>query len=219
MGDQGPNTGLLLAQAWSPAQEGQVEPTTEASLPYPNSPKIPEAWLSYPGDRPALLAGSKDGGVQEGWASAEPYWSNYAEAPGLTPACSGPSPPGSMDPSGRSAPSPPPGLIPRSCWHVPPVPAPCGSPAPCPEDAGRAPGLTPSSACLLTHSLWLPGQNCAQAGGAWQPGSFFSLFCTLSGASRLQPTGRPLPRLSLPSPGPPSLDRLTSPPLLDPAAS
>lgn len=53
MGDQGPNTGLLLAQAWSPAQEGQVEPASEASLPYPNSPKIPEAWLSYPGDRPA----------------------------------------------------------------------------------------------------------------------------------------------------------------------
>ena len=52
----------LEAQAWSPAQEGQVEPASEASLPSPNSPKIPEAWLSYPGDRPALLAGSKDGG-------------------------------------------------------------------------------------------------------------------------------------------------------------
>lgn len=218
MGDQGSNTGLLLAQAWSAVQEGQVEPMSEALLPSPNSPKIPEAWLSYPGDRPALLAGSKDGGPERAGPRPSPTGVTMLRSRASLPLARGPSPPGSVDPSGLSAPSPPPGLVLQSCWHLLPVPAPCGSPVPCPGDAGRAPGLTPSPACLLTHSLWLPGQNCAQTGGAWQPGSF-SLFCPLSGASRLQPRGRPLPRLPLPSPGPPSLDQLTSSPLLDPAAS
>ena len=195
MGDQGPNTALLLAQAWSPVQEGQVEPASEASLPSLNSPKIPEAWLSYPGNRPALLAGSKDGGSKRAGPRPSPTGVTMLRPRASLPLSRGPVLPALRTPQGAQPLFPPPGLIPRSCWHVPPVPAPCGSPAPCPGDAGRAPGLTPSPACLLTHSLWLPGQNCAQAGGAWQPGSFFSLFCTLSGASRLQPTGRPLPRL------------------------
>ena len=218
--DGGPSSKhrALAGPGLVPAQEGQMEPVSEASLPSPNSPKIPEAWLSYPGDRPALLAGSKDGGSERAGPRPSPTGVTMLRSRASLPLVRGPSPPSSVGPSGRSPPPRPQAWSHRAagtfCLSLPHV----GLLSPVLGTLGGHRASPQSPACLLTHSLWLPGQNCAQVGGAWQPGSF-SLFCPLSGASRLQPRGHPLPRLPLPSPGPSSLDRLTSPLLLDPAAS
>nr|XP_019829130.1 PREDICTED: alanine aminotransferase 1 isoform X2 [Bos indicus] len=96
--DGGPSSRhrLLLAQAWPQRRR--------ASLPSPNSPKMPEAWLSYPGDRPALLAGSKDGGSERAGPRPSPTGVTMLRSWALVPLAWGPSPPSSVDPSGRSPP-------------------------------------------------------------------------------------------------------------------
>lgn len=189
MGDQAPDTGSCWPRP-GPSAGGPRSPP-------PTAPRC-RGLAQLPGRQACSAGREQRWGVREGWASAEPYWGNYAEVLGLSPARLGAQPSQLCGPLRALTPSLPAGLVPQSCWHLLPVPAPCGSPVPCPGDAGRAPGLTPSPACLLTHSLWLPGQICAQVGGAWQSGSF-SLFCPLSGASRLQPRGRPFPGSPFPA--------------------
>ena len=104
--DGGPSSKhrALAGPGLVPAQEGQMEPVSEASLPSPNSPKIPEAWLSYPGDRPALLAGSKDGGSERAGPRPSPTGVTMLRSRASLPLVRGPSPPSSVGPSGRSPP-------------------------------------------------------------------------------------------------------------------
>lgn len=165
-------------------------PCQSASLPSPDTPRIPEAWFSYLGDWPKQRWGP------ERAVCTEPCWGK-AEAPGSILPLER-SLPTSSNHLRHSANLPSPRPSPSELLELsgPPYP-PCGSPA---AIMGTL-GLAPSPACLLTQSLWLPGAELYRLVGrsplAPAPPSAFAV--PFSGASRLPCRGCPLPLSSLPT--------------------
>lgn len=121
-------------------------PCQSASLPSPDTPRIPEAWFRYLGDWPKQRWGP------ERAVCTEPCWGK-SEAPGSILPLER-SLPTSSNHLRHSANLPSPRPSPSELLELsgPPYP-PCGSPA---AIMGTL-GLAPSPACLLTQSLWLPG--------------------------------------------------------------
>lgn len=161
---------------------------SEALLPPPTAPRFLELRPST--QRQACSAGgSKDGGPR-GWASASPTGVTMLRSRAHLRR-SGPAP--GRDPSG-----PQPSLSQASCpaellAHLLPG-LPCMWVS-CPPswDAGGHRPFTPSPASAFpTHSLWLPGQNCAlvTAGPAARPLQASSV---LSVGPQPQPQGAPSP--------------------------
>lgn len=200
MGDQGSNTGLLLAQAWSAVQEGQVEPCLKPCSPPPTAPKIPEACAQLPRRQACSAGGGRMGAGRMGprqallgqlcWEVPGPpsRFARGPHSPGLW------TPQNALQPHAQASSCRAAGTFCLSLPHV-------GPPVPCPGDAGRAQGLTPSPACLLTHSCGSQGQNCAQTSGGLAARLLQPLLSSQWG-QQAAAKRRPLPRLPLPSPGP-----------------
>lgn len=154
-------------------------PRLSASLPSPNTPRIPEAWFSYLGDRPKQRWGPDRAARRAHWGKSEAPGSTRPSQFSLS---------SSADHLGHAAPlpSPRPGPSVRLELSVCPYP-PCGSPTPMMGTLGKhwaLPQAPPASSPSPCGSL---GQSSTQTGGAgpYGPSSSFSLSVPLSEASRV----------------------------------
>lgn len=168
-------------------------PCLSASLPSPDTPRIPEAWFSYLGDWPKQRWGP------ERAVCTEPSWGK-SEAPGsMLPLEFSLSSSANYLRCSAHLPSPRPSPSELLELSVCPYP-PCGSPGPIMGTLGRHWALPQAPPVSSPSPCGSPGQSCTQMGGAGPCGPGSSFKPTGCGAEGASFPGARAPRASFPAP-------------------